>query len=171
MCHEQGVALINAPTRGHETVGRCEINFRLVIWNEVRPKEYSLPLHVRTDRFPDRLPVSLAPIRPAGSDQPIILTSGQNLLECADKLVEPLVRRDSAKKRSILSPSRMPSRCFPSSGVRRVFGNSIVDPERDDGDPCPLGIAQEEPAIGCDLPSLAAALHANTGLGEFYFIG
>ena len=78
--------------------------------------------------FPNCLPVSLAVLRPAGDDQPIIVTPGQDLPKCGDQVFEPLVGRDLPKNRIVFSPSRIPSRRFASLGVRRVFGTALLIP-------------------------------------------
>src|SRR5438067_7915012 len=122
------------PIRQHKNVCRFEINLCLVIRNELRAEQYSSPLHVLTDFFPDCPPVSLAFIRPAGDNQAIILRPGQDVSKRSNQIFEAFVRRDYAEKKNrlLIFTDAQSLLCINRRETR--VRDSIVDPERDDCD-------------------------------------
>src|SRR5437773_556174 len=87
------------------------------------------------DRFLYCCPVSLAVFRSAHNNQPIATAPGQDLSKCGDQVFEPLVRCDVTEKQnrplSVIDAQSLLCLVRGEACVR----NSIVDPERNDGDP------------------------------------
>src|SRR4051794_10276075 len=86
------------PVRQYENVRRFEIDLRLLIWDELRPKQDSACIHLTANRFPDSLPVFLAVFGPAGNHQALIFPPGQDLAQRRHEVFNTLVGRDVTKE-------------------------------------------------------------------------
>src|SRR5262249_42689600 len=84
----------------NENICRFKIDFRLVIWNVVRPEQHPPRLHITTDGFPDLPPILVAVLRPTSDDQAIVLPRGQGLPIRSDEVFKTLVRCDVSKEKN-----------------------------------------------------------------------
>ena len=92
---------------------------------------------LRVGRFPDSVPVALTVVGPAGDDQPIAVTAGQDLAERGNEVLKSFVRSDLMPKKVwfLFYLLECPVVAWPRFEVRFVFGTASLIPERDDGNP------------------------------------